>query len=94
MAWPCLGSCINFINLGFIIEYYYQDNYKKMENTILKASNFNAYFGENQVVKKVNIENKPAAMAFASRLYNIRRQRVSGGKHNKKDQVVSANGLY
>lgn len=27
-----------------------------MENTILKATNFNAYFGENQVVKKVNIE--------------------------------------
>jgi phosphate transport system ATP-binding protein len=27
-----------------------------MENTILKSVDFNAYFGENQVVKKVNIE--------------------------------------
>src|SRR5487761_2313136 len=27
-----------------------------MENTILKAIDFDAYFGENHVVKKVNIE--------------------------------------
>ena len=27
-----------------------------MENTILKSVDFDAYFGENHVVKKVNIE--------------------------------------
>jgi phosphate transport system ATP-binding protein len=46
----------NHINaLGFIIKYYYKDHNKKMESTIVSSTGFNAWFGDNHVVKNVNI---------------------------------------
>jgi len=42
--------------VGAIIEYYYKADHQEMESTIVKAINYNAYFGDNHVVKNVNIE--------------------------------------
>ena len=51
-----MGRFTYFIYLGFIIKHYYKAVNKKMESTIVKSENFNAYFGENHAVKNVNIE--------------------------------------
>lgn len=56
MAQPGLGCGTDFIDMGFIIKHCYKDHNQKMEDTILKAVDFDAYFGENHAVKKVNIE--------------------------------------
>ncbi len=56
MARPGMGRSADITFMGIIIKYYYKDHNKKMENTILKSVDFDAYFGENHVVKKVNIE--------------------------------------
>src|ERR1700722_13787965 len=42
--------------MGVIAKHYYKAHNKKMESTIIRSKNFNAYFGANHVVKNVNIE--------------------------------------
>jgi phosphate transport system ATP-binding protein len=56
MARPGLGCSAYFAYMGIIIKHSYKDYNQKMESTILKAVDFDAYFGENHAVKKVNIE--------------------------------------
>src|SRR5438309_1886646 len=56
MARPGLGSFIDIINLGTAIEYYNKADYETMERTIISSQNFNAYFGDNQVVKNVSMD--------------------------------------
>lgn len=51
-----MGCFIYFTSLGVIIEHIYKAVNKKMERTIIKSENFNAYFGENHAVKNVTIE--------------------------------------
>lgn len=50
-----MGRFDDLINLDFSIKYSYKIDDQKMENTVVKAENFNAYFGDNHVVKNVNI---------------------------------------
>ncbi len=50
-----MGRFTHFIDLGFIIKHCNEDHNKKMESTIVRSSNFNAWFGDNHVVKNVNI---------------------------------------
>src|SRR5215216_486803 len=56
MARSGLGRLTDIINLGTTIEYYYKADYKKMERTIISSQHFNAYFGENHVVKQVSMD--------------------------------------
>jgi len=56
MASIGMGSINNIINLGTPIEYFYKADNKKMESTIIKSENFNAYFGANHVVKNVTMD--------------------------------------
>ena len=56
MARNGLGRCPDSVNDGFAVKHYYQADNKKMERTIIRSKNFNAYFGTNHVVKNVNIE--------------------------------------
>src|SRR3954468_3239669 len=56
MAFACMGSFDDIIILGVTTEHSYKADYKKMESTIIKSENFNAYFGTNHAVKNVNIE--------------------------------------
>jgi len=51
-----MGCIIDLISVGIIIKHHYKNRNKKMESTIVSATDFNAYFGENHVVKNVNIE--------------------------------------
>src|ERR1700733_6006230 len=51
-----MGCIFYFISVGIIIKHHYKNCNKKMESTIVSATNFNAYFGDNHVVKNVNIE--------------------------------------
>jgi phosphate transport system ATP-binding protein len=51
-----VGSVFNFINLGITIEHYNKADNKKMESAILSSKNFNAYFGNNHVVKNVSMD--------------------------------------
>lgn len=51
-----MGSCADLIIHGIVIKYHYKADNKKMERSIIKSRNFNAYFGTNHVVKNVNIE--------------------------------------
>src|SRR5690348_11077471 len=51
-----MGRITYFITLGFTIKYFHKAVNKKMERTIIKSENFNAYFGENHAVKNVSIE--------------------------------------
>src|SRR3569833_424444 len=50
-----MGCLIHIINVCFNIKHSYKTAHKKMENTIVKAENYNSYFGDNHVVKDVNI---------------------------------------
>ena len=43
-------------DIRFIIEHIHKDYNQKMESTIVKSIDYNAYFGDNHVVKNVNIE--------------------------------------
>jgi phosphate transport system ATP-binding protein len=56
LARPCLGSILYPAYLGPVIKHYYAPADKKMESTIIKTVNYNAYFGDNHVVKNVNID--------------------------------------
>src|SRR6202140_1788652 len=56
MARYGLGCRVDFIIHGIAIEHYHKADNKKMERTIIKSRNFNAYFGTNHVVKNVNID--------------------------------------
>src|ERR1700684_4045909 len=47
---------MHIINLGIIIKHFYKADNTKMESTIVKSVHYNAYFGDNHVVKDVNIE--------------------------------------
>src|SRR5678810_393974 len=51
-----MGRITYFTYLGFTIKYFHKAVNKKMERTIIKSENFNAYFGENHAVKNVSIE--------------------------------------
>jgi phosphate transport system ATP-binding protein len=51
-----MGRFIHIIILGIIFKHYYKACYKKMESTIIKSENFNAWFGANHVVKNVNMD--------------------------------------
>ena len=51
-----LGRFAYIIIMGVTVKYYYKADNKKMESTIIRSKNFNAYFGTNHVVKNVNIE--------------------------------------
>src|ERR1700744_3283207 len=51
-----MGCIIDLISMGIIIKHHYKNSNKKMESTIVSATDFNAYFGENHVVKNVSIE--------------------------------------
>src|SRR6476469_8144526 len=56
MARPGLGRLAYFINLGTTIEHYNKADYEKMESTIISSQQFNAYFGDNHVVKNVSLD--------------------------------------
>ena len=59
-----MGRIIYIINVCFSIKHSYKTANKKMENTIVKAENYNSYFGDNHVVKDVNISiNKNEVIA-------------------------------
>lgn len=51
-----MGSIHDITDLGTLIEYFNKADHKKMESTIIRSENFNAYFGTNHVVKNVNME--------------------------------------
>src|ERR1700759_3283852 len=51
-----MGSVVDSFGVCAGAKYYYKADHKKMESTIVKAVNYNAYFGTNHVVKNVNIE--------------------------------------
>src|ERR1700742_2759194 len=59
-----MGRFIYTINVCFNIKHRHESDHKKMENTIVKAENYNAWFGDNHVVKDVNISiNKNEVIA-------------------------------
>src|SRR6195952_1654019 len=59
-----MGSIVYTVNVCFNIKYRHKSDNKKMENTIVKAENYNSYFGDNHVVKDVNISiNKNEVIA-------------------------------
>jgi phosphate transport system ATP-binding protein len=51
-----MGRGVDPAIYGIVIKHYYKADNKKMERTIIKSRNFNAYFGTNHVVKNVNID--------------------------------------
>src|SRR5580692_10467109 len=51
-----MGCILHIAYLGTVIEYFYKTHNQEMESTIVKAVDYNAYFGDNHVVKNVNIE--------------------------------------
>src|SRR5579872_7361552 len=51
-----MGGIMYTTDLGIAIEHIYKADHKKMESTIVKSVDYNAYFGDNHVVKDVNIE--------------------------------------
>ena len=53
LAW---GAALILLFTVLSIKHYYKADNKKMERTIIKSRNFNAYFGTNHVVKNVNID--------------------------------------
>src|SRR5579863_9030873 len=56
MEKPGLGSLPCPPVMGTITKPPHQADHQKMESTIIKSRNFNAYFGTNHVVKNVNID--------------------------------------
>src|ERR1700757_3308830 len=59
-----MGRVIHLINVRFNTKHRHKSDNKKMENTIVRAENYNAYFGDNHVVKDVNISiNKNEVIA-------------------------------
>src|SRR5512135_3440989 len=55
MAYPCLGSLFRAGRFRSGIEPLHQGCDKKMESAVLKIENFSAFFGENQVLKEINL---------------------------------------
>ena len=51
-----MGRFLHTAYSGIVVEYFYKADNQKMESTIVKAVNYNSYFGTNHVVKNVNIE--------------------------------------
>src|SRR5580692_8474339 len=51
-----MGCILHIAYLGTVIEYFYKTHNQEMESTIVKSVDYNAYFGDNHVVKNVNIE--------------------------------------
>src|SRR6201993_3720988 len=49
-----MGRVIHLINVRFNTKHRHKSDNKKMENTIVRAENYNAYFGDNHLVKDVN----------------------------------------
>jgi phosphate transport system ATP-binding protein len=56
MEGSCLGRLLHTVDLRIAIQHYYKAHHQKMENTIVKSVNYNSFFGDNHVVKNVNIE--------------------------------------
>src|SRR6476661_11198196 len=56
-----MGRITNLIVMGTITKYDHKADYKKMERTvvengIISSQHFNAYFGDNHVVKDVSMD--------------------------------------
>jgi phosphate transport system ATP-binding protein len=51
-----MGCIADITNLGFTTEHFHKAVNKKMERTIIKSEDFNAYFGDNHAVKNVSME--------------------------------------
>ena len=51
-----MGGILHTAAVGAPIKYFHKADDKKMESTIVKSIDYNAYFGDNHVVKNVNIE--------------------------------------
>src|ERR1700761_1056632 len=51
-----MGRIADIAGVCIIIKHFHKADDQKMESTILRAENYNAYFGDNHVVKNVNIE--------------------------------------
>src|SRR6185436_9952027 len=51
-----MGRFLCIADLGIAIEYFYKDHNQEMESTIVRSVDYNAYFGDNHVVKDVNLE--------------------------------------
>src|ERR1043165_4952197 len=51
-----MGSVAGIADVGIAAKYYYKNYDTEMEHTIVSTKDFNAYFGDNHVVKNVNIE--------------------------------------
>src|SRR5450432_4164603 len=51
-----MGGIIYIINVCITFKHIYKTINKKMEHTVVSASNFNAWFGDNHVVKDVSIK--------------------------------------
>jgi phosphate transport system ATP-binding protein len=51
-----MGRITSASIVGVIAKYYYKNYDQEMEHTIVSTKDFNAYFGDNHVVKNVNID--------------------------------------
>src|SRR6201986_3007094 len=51
-----MGRIVHTINVCITPQYFYKDHNPEMESTIVRSVDYNAYFGDNHVVKNVNIE--------------------------------------
>src|SRR4030095_7198818 len=51
-----MGCITHIAYLGFVIEHFHKAVNKKMERTIIKSQDFNAYFGDNHAVRNVSME--------------------------------------
>jgi phosphate transport system ATP-binding protein len=51
-----MGGIVHPTYICIITEHIYKADNQKMESTIVKSIDYNAYFGDNHVVKNVNIE--------------------------------------
>src|ERR1700744_5874695 len=51
-----MGRLCDIARIRFRLKYFHKADNKKMESTIVRAVDYNAYFGDNHVVKNVNIE--------------------------------------
>src|ERR1700744_2927831 len=51
-----MGRLCDIARIRFRLKYFHKADNKKMESTIVRAIDYNAYFGDNHVVKNVNIE--------------------------------------
>src|SRR3954462_6108505 len=51
-----MGRLMHIAHLGVTFKYFNQAINQEMEGSIVKTTDYNAYFGDNHVVKNVNME--------------------------------------